>query len=179
MKIGLVRHFKVKHTYPNNVLVSLEEVVHWFEGYESAEIEPILIDLRGIEFSRCYTSSADRALKTSAIIFKGEQTILHELRELDVLPLMNSKRKLPFLMWAILVRIKSFSSNRITDEFRNNILRFLDDLLSKNTEDVLIVSHGFVMMQMQKELRRRGFEGTGFRTPENGKLYVFEKEEFQ
>jgi broad specificity phosphatase PhoE len=178
MKIGLIRHFKVKHAYPKNMLISLDEVLHWFAGYESAEIQSTHVDLRGIEFKRCYTSSAERALGTAGIIFKGEKTILHELRELDVLPLMNNKRKLPFLMWAILVRIKASSSNRITDEFKNNISAFLDELLLKNTDDVLIVSHGFVMMYMQKELKRRGFKGIGFRAPENGKLYVFEKEDF-
>jgi len=150
------------------MLVSLDEVVKWFEGYESAEIEIGHVDLNGIEFKRCYTSSSERALKTASCIFRGETIILHALRELDMLPLMNKKRKLPFLLWAILVRIKSSSSNRITDEFRNNIVAFLDDLLSKNTEDVLIVSHGFVMMLIQKELNRRGFEGDGFRVPSMG-----------
>ncbi len=178
MKIGLIRHFKVKHKYPENVLVSLDDVMLWFEGYETAEIDQAHVDLHGIEFKRCFTSSAERAIKTAGIIFKGEKTILHELRELDVLPLLNNKGRMPFLMWAILVRIKASSSNRITDEFRNKISAFLDELLSKNTDDVLIVSHGFVMMYIQKELKRRGFEGIGFRVPKNGKLYVFEKEDF-
>jgi broad specificity phosphatase PhoE len=51
----------------------------------------------------------------------------------------------------------------------------MDEILSQSEEDVLIVSHGALMMFMRKELLKRGFKGPRLKTPENGKLYIFEK----
>jgi broad specificity phosphatase PhoE len=94
---------------------------------------------------------------------------------MDLLPLMNTYSKLPLLLWALLMRSKSRSSNRITDEFSAKISAFVDELLQANDQNVLVASHGFVMMFLQKELIKRGFTGDRFKTPANGKIYVFVK----
>lgn len=175
MKIGLVRHFKVNHPYPTKTFLSRAEVEEWFEGYEIADLEYHHIDLCGIEWKKCISSSLDRASKTAYKIFPGEIITSDDLKELSVLPLMSKKVKLPFLVWAIAIRMKTFSSNELTNAFRKKMNAFIDEMLSNNDNDTLIVSHGFVMMFLQKELIKRGFNGDKFKTPENGKVYVFEK----
>lgn len=175
MKIGLVRHFKVKHKFPERMLLTAAEVLQWLEAYEAAEVAPKTVDLCGVEWKRCISSPLHRAAKTANTIFAGEITQSDDLKEFDILPFLNSTLRLPFILWAIVIRIKFSTSGPLTSPFRRKISAFTDELLARHDHDVLVVSHGFVMMCLQKELVRRGFRGNTFGTPENGKVYVFEK----
>jgi broad specificity phosphatase PhoE len=175
MKIGLVRHFKVKLEYPKKYLVSFEEVIMWFNDYDLADIEYQKVSLYGITWKRCFSSSTARAINTAKAIFEGEIAQTDNLKELEILSLMRSRLKLPFLVWAIVVRLKSFLSSKPMNEFKHRINMALDSILTENNEDTLIVSHVFVMIFLKKELQKRGFRGETFRSAENGKVYVFEK----
>ncbi len=173
MRIGLVRHFKVKHAYPRKIFVGYEELVKWFDHYELADIEHQDIDLCEVTWDKCYSSSTSRALKTAERIFDGHIIQRDELKELNFLPLMNKNYKLPLILWALLIRNKSMSSNRVTEQYAAKLSAFLDEILLVKDKNVLIASHGFVMMFLQKELIKRGFTGDKFKTPINGKIYVF------
>jgi broad specificity phosphatase PhoE len=175
MKIGLVRHFKVKHAYPKKFLVGYDELVKWFDNYDLADIEHQDVGPCGVTWEKCYSSSMPRALKTAERIFSGDIIQRDDLVELNLLPLMNTYSRLPLLLWAMLMRSKSRSSNRVTHEFSAKISAFMDELLRANDQNVLVASHGFVMMFLQKELLRRGFTGDTFKTPANGRIYVFTK----
>jgi len=175
MKIGLVRHFKVNHSFPNKRLLTKSEVIHWFEEYDNTiNISYKKVDLDNINWKRCYTSPMVRAVHTAHHIFKGEIVVVPELKELDILHRLSGRLKLPFLMWGMVVRIKSFRSNKDTDEFKNRIVAFVDRIMTANEGEVLIVSHWFVMRVIRKELLRRGLSGSNFKHNEYGTLYVYE-----
>lgn len=175
MRIGLVRHFKVDHPFPGKKLLSKSEVIKWFEDYDGTEnIQYKAVDLHGIDWKRCYSSTMIRSVNTAKHIYKDEITKIPELCELDILHRLSDKIKLPFLVWGLIVRIKSFSSNNDTDKFTQGIAAFVDKLISDNQEDTLIVSHWFVMRVIRQELIKRGFAGDKFRSNEYGTLYVFE-----
>ncbi|MFN8355795.1 MAG: histidine phosphatase family protein [Spirosomataceae bacterium] len=173
MKIGLVRHYRVKKAYPRNFWVSYAQLSQWLHEYDHADVEPPAIRPSAEGWDHCYCSPASRALTTAKDIFAGQFQIRDELNELNVMPLLNPKLRLPLLVWALIMRSKAFSSHLIVQNFKNNLKAFVDHLLSHHTDDVLVVSHGFVMMHLQKELKDRGFTGDSFRNPANGKMYVF------
>lgn len=175
MKIGLIRHFKVKHKAPKKILLTASEVIEWFSGYDLADVEHQTVDLKNVNWERCLSSPLPRALTTAKTIFDGEIEIMNELKELAVLPLLNTNLKLPFIVWAIVIRIKSSSENDTLKKFRNTIKTFVDELLLQEEKQTLVVSHGFVMIYLQKELKTRGFKGKGFGSPANAKVYIFEK----
>jgi broad specificity phosphatase PhoE len=175
MKIGLVRHFKVKHDYPKKFLVGYDEIVRWFDHYNVADIEPRDVGPCGVTWEKCYASSLPRALQTARCLFSGDVIPRDDLTELNLLPLMNNYPRLPLLLWALLLRRKFRSSNPITDAFAAKMGAFVDELLRADEGNVLVASHGFVMMFLQKELLRRGFTGERFNTPAHGKIYVFVK----
>lgn len=175
MKIGLVRHFKVKHQAPKKILLTASEVIEWFAGYDLADVEPQTVDLKNTTWERCLSSPLPRALTTAKTIFDGEIEIINELKELAVFPLLNTNLKLPFIIWAVVIRIKSSSKNDTLKKFRNTIKVFVDELLLQEEKQTLVVSHGFVMIYLQKELKTRGFKGKGFGSPANAKVYLFEK----
>jgi broad specificity phosphatase PhoE len=175
VKIGLVRHFKVNHAFPKKWFLSKAEIEAWFEGYASAEVIPAEVELGGVEWQKCFSSSLSRSIHTANHFYKGDIIQLDVLQELNALPLLATNLRLPFLLWAIVVRLKYSSNDPVTVAFRQSIIKFVDELLQQEKDDVLIVSHGFVMTCIQNELTSRGFTGKKFGAPAHGKVYVFEK----
>ena len=175
MQIGLIRHFKVNLPYSKKALLTKAAVVEWFAAYETAKTTHQEVDLRGIDWQQCFSSTCYRAINTAEQIYRGEIARLDMLRELDVLHLLPGNIRLPFLVWGALVYRTSISANPVTTGFRQKMNDFLDDLLSGNHDNVLIVSHWYVMRLLQKELIQRGFRGDSFTSAVNGKLYVFSR----
>lgn len=176
MKVGLVRHFKVKQAYPSG-RVSARDVEQWFREYDEADIEEGQTDLGGIEWSRCYSSDMARAVRTAEIIYGPDIQKMPELREIPA-PSFTTSRKFPLLVWALLIRLSWLFHARTRQDIqaaKARIGEFLDQALSRNEGNVLIVSHGALMKYMRKELIARGYRGPSFGVAKNGKLYTFEK----
>ncbi|MFP3393327.1 histidine phosphatase family protein [Brevibacillus sp. SIMBA_040] len=176
VKIGLIRHYKVKHEYPTGTPINADELNEWFRRYDEAEIERGYTDLQGFEWNECFTSDLPRAVKTAEIIYKGSIRKMAELQEVPP-PRFTMSVKLPFFAWAILIRSSMFFNKQTRQAVRqakSRVNEVLDKAVSLEKENVLIVSHAGLMMFMRKELIRRGFKGPTFRHAENGKLYIFE-----
>jgi len=178
VKVGLVRHFRVKHDYPPKLLVTPDEVADWFLGYDAADIEYGHVDLSGGNWQHCFCSDLPRAIKTAEAIFKGDIVVLEDLREIEPYPFRGNRIKLPFLVWAVLVRLvwyfKSHPNVETRRAVRERSRRVIDQVLRADG-DSLIVSHAALMPFLRAELRRRGFRGPWFGQAANGLLYVFER----
>lgn len=178
MKIGLIRHYKVKRGYPNSI-VSSAELMKWVEEYEASDVEENDVDLNGIEWKSCYSSSMQRAEITARSIYDRDIIFLDELREVPLSPLFPPKLKLPLFIHLLGIRLAWWFNHPSQAVSKREVLRkinkVIDRVISEN-QDVLIVGHGGVMMFMRKELIRRGFSGPAFRRPQNGVVYLFEKE---
>ncbi len=175
MKIGLLRHFKVDLKYPRKPLLSYEEVFAWYEKYNSADVIIKNVDLSRGKWDKCYASPLPRADVTSKTVYKKNIIVDDRLKELDVLPVLKGTMKKPFLLWGLLLKIRSTQQNSITVEFETKVSEFLEEILKKETCDVLLVCHGFVMTFLQKELNKKGFKGDSFFIPDYNKVYVYEK----
>ncbi|MFE7065107.1 histidine phosphatase family protein [Sutcliffiella sp. NPDC057660] len=177
MRIGLIRHFKVTRGYPNT-RVSSEELLKWMEEYDASEVEESEIDLKNIDWKRCFSSDMPRAATTAKKAFGGDITYLKELREINLVPIFPPNRRLPLKLHLLSIRMAWLFNHKSQPvsklDLQKQLSGTLDDILSGN-EDTLIVSHGGVMMFLRKELMRRGFRGPEFKIANNGQLYVFEK----
>jgi broad specificity phosphatase PhoE len=178
VKVGLVRHFRVKHDYPRKLLVTPDEVADWFLGYDAADIEYGHVDLSGGNWQHCFCSDLPRAIKTAQAIFKGDIVVLEDLREIEPYPFRGNRIKLPFIVWGILVRLvwyfKSHPNVETKRAVRERVRRVIDQVLRANG-DALIVSHAALMPFLRAELKRRGFRGPWFGRAANGLLYLFER----
>jgi broad specificity phosphatase PhoE len=177
VKVGLVRHFKVKRGYPNKI-VSGEELLQWMMEYDASDVEENEIDLCNVEWKGCYSSTLPRAKVTAKTTFNGDIVYLEELREVGLAPLFNRKIRLPLFVHILIIRIAWIMNHKSQPELKEEVYKrinyCLDKILEKN-EDALIIGHGGIMMFMRKELIRRGFIGPKFRRAINGKVYIFEK----
>lgn len=177
MKVGLIRHFKVTRGYPDN-RVTAEELLKWVEEYDASEVEENELDLKNIDWKRCYASDLPRAVKTAEKAFKGEITFLKELREITVAPIFPPNRRLPLKLHLLSIRMAWLFNHKSQPVSKRELQKRISDTLDKilsSKENTLIVSHGGVMMLLRKELLRRGFRGPEFKIANNGELYLFEK----
>ncbi|WP_346355366.1 histidine phosphatase family protein [Azotosporobacter soli] len=175
MKLGLVRHFKVECAH--DVWLSATEFRRWAAAYDLAPIRANERQVDPAEWDRCYCSDLPRAVETARILYDGPTTPLALLREVRIAPVCESALPLPFLFWMTAGRIAwwaNFASQpESRAQTRRRVTRFLSELPSSG--NLLIVSHGFLMAEMQRQLLADGFSGDSFTRAENGKLYRFER----
>ncbi|WP_026835738.1 histidine phosphatase family protein [Eubacterium xylanophilum] len=176
MKIGLVRHFKVD--CPHKVMMTSREFREWSEKYEHARILKKKVNMGGIKWDVCYCSDLERAIKTAEEVYTGNIYVDALLREVDNAPFIQSEKiKLPFPIWHFCGRLawffKSKSQPENIVETRRRVRRFFKHIDWKQ-DNVLIVSHGFLIFNFIYELFRLGFWGQEVRRVKNGVLYVYE-----
>lgn len=175
MRIGLLRHFKVN--CPHKKLMTSKEFLEWTEKYDKSNVFKKHVDMYGIEWDICYVSDLPRAITTAKEVYKDNLIIDKLLREVVNAPFIQTRRiKLPFEIWHICGRLAWFFKFKSQPESRldtkKRINKFLDSI-DWNQDNVLIVFHGFMLYNFQKELIRRGFTGEKVRAVKNGVLYQY------
>lgn len=178
MRIGLVRHFKVN--CPHKRMMTSEEFRKWSEKYEHSRVIKKPVEMYGIEWDVCYSSDLPRAVTTAREVYSGNIQVDKLLREVDNAPFIHLERlRLPFEVWHVCGRLawlfRSKSQPETIRGTRRRINRFLDKI-DWSKENVLILFHGFMLYNFQRELRKRGFCGKRVRHVKNGFLYEYIRE---
>lgn len=177
MKIGLIRHFPVEHKYLTG-LVSQSQVLQWFSGYNEASLLNQQVDV-GRSWDICYSSELPRARQTAEAIYHGTPITTALLNEPSPDPLFKYNVRLPFMLWAMLIRL-ALVYNHPTQSHRKEVLEgriraWLTELLNHQTNNVLVVSHAFTMEILSRLLVQEGFTGKILNRPPNGVLYTYER----
>lgn len=175
MHIGLLRHFKVN--CPHTKMMTSSEFREWSEKYEVSKVMEKEVEMYGINWDICYVSDLPRAITTAKAVYSGNLMIDKLLREVDNAPFIHTDRfKLPFEIWHICGRLawyfKSESQPETIIGTRKRINDFLDQI-DWSKDNILIVFHGFMLYNFQKELRKRGFTGEKLKLVKNGVLYEY------
>lgn len=177
MRIGLVRHFEVDCSH--KLLMSAEEFREWAQRYDCSPIKVgnLLIDQD--KWDTCYCSDLSRALETAHCIYKGNIIKSKLIREVPMAPIAKSSIKLPYLLWLIAGRLAWRYAHQSQPETITQTKERVKEFLASIMEEynVLIVTHGFLMMQIQEQLIASGFVGERFTRAKHGKVYVFEKDQ--
>ncbi len=179
MRIGLLRHFKVN--CPHKKMMTSREFREWSEKYEVSKVIMKKVEMYGIKWDICYVSDMPRAITTAKEVYSGNLMIDKLLREVDNAPFIHTERlKLPFGIWHICGRLawffKSKSQPESIDGTRKRINQFLDRI-DWSKKNILIVCHGWMIFNFQKELRKRGFRGHRLKLVKNGVLYEYVRKE--
>ncbi len=179
MRIGLLRHFKVN--CPHKKMMTSEEFRQWSEHYERSRVIKNKVDMYGCKWDICYVSDLPRAITTAKEVYSGHLHIDKLLREVDNAPFIHTERiKLPFEIWHVCGRLAWYFKSKSQPETREGTRRRINAFLDKidwSQDNVLIVFHGFMLYNFQKELKSRGFTGEKIRRVKNGVLYQFIKED--
>lgn len=179
MKIGLVRHFKVNLTEKKSL--NSNDYSSWGLDYDEADVTPNNVITDHTQWDICYASDLKRAIITAQHIYGEDIHTTPLLREVRNDPFIQTNHMLPHGLWRVVGRIAWYQNHKSQTETRRQTLErihaFLKQLEGKPHKNVLIVSHGFFMHVLIKELMRKGFSGPKVGLPQNGVLYVYEKQE--
>ncbi|EKQ57070.1 MULTISPECIES: histidine phosphatase family protein [unclassified Clostridium] len=181
MIIGLIRHFKVN--YQKKLFMTSKEFKEWEENYNKSDVIRKDIELMGIKWDKCYSSTLIRAMITAQHVYKDNIVQNDLIRETIIDPIFKSNLKLPYWFWAVSGRAAWYFNHKSQEENRRitkeKAKQFVDLLLNEaereKTENILIVTHGFFMYSLQKELKKRKFKGKLIYNPQNGILYLYKK----
>ena len=179
MRIGLLRHFKVN--CPHKKMMTSSEFREWSKKYEVSKVIKKKVDMYGIEWDICYVSDLPRAISTAKEVYSGNLMIDKLLREVDNAPFIHTDRiKLPFSVWHVCGRLAWYFRSKSQPETIIGTKKRIEIFLNRidwSKENILIVFHGFMLYNFQKELRKRGFIGDKLKLVKNGVLYEYVREE--
>lgn len=185
MRIGLVRHFQVDKPYLEGFIRS-GDFSKWMEEYDHHNVFPREVELRDIDWNKCYASDLSRAITTAEEIYNGEITQTPLIREISMQFTdefdENTEITQEFHNWSIYSMLSWAKDNgEIVKEpismSRERVDRFLNELFENSNEDdnILLVCHGMIMTVLDDELRKRGFDGDRVVAAKNGDIFVLEK----
>lgn len=176
MRIGIVRHFDVDCLHKN--MLSSEEFQQWVNKYDASPIRRSDMPVNSYSWEKCYCSNLPRAIKTAQHIYQGVVTESALLREVPIAPMFSTKMKLPYIFWLIAGRIawrfSHPSQPETLKQTRDRVQQFVAEFILKSKASTLIVTHGFLMTLIQKELKAKGFVGDSFKRAKHGKVYLIE-----
>lgn len=177
MKIGLVRHLEVIQS--SRKLVTSAKFKEWVREYDIADVQQSPVDLGENNWDLCFSSDLPRALLTAQRIANCKILTTDCLREVPISPILNTNLRLPVSLWLGLGRMGWLLSHHSQPESRiqttKRINDFLSQILSLKESNVLLVTHGFLMRLIRKELLNNGFRGERFVKARNGMIYLFRK----
>ncbi|MCK5706611.1 MAG: histidine phosphatase family protein [Candidatus Aureabacteria bacterium] len=177
-KIALCRHFPIP-TISSWKFLSTNKFNDWIEKNKSVLPEETDSFSPLKAWDKCLSSDLPRAKKTASVL--ASNTIIEHtdiLREVPFIP-FSFPFILPFGAWLLLSRLRWLLIKNNKLETKQASLKrasiAIDLVFSQKENNILVVSHGFFIHLLSKELKKRGFEGSHPTTPEYGVPYVFEK----
>ncbi|OQX78037.1 MAG: hypothetical protein B6D54_00505 [Epsilonproteobacteria bacterium 4484_65] len=167
-----MRHFRVKDKQKG--LMDSGEFLAWVAQYDNMELAYCEVVLPE-KIDKVFVSSQQRAIK-SAVYLALESKTSDLLVEVDARTFMSGKIKLPKKLWLFVDRLRWYFNLRSLENRSHTIKRardFIEKL--KETEDVLIISHGLFMHVLIAELKKEGFEGSVDKKIKNATVYTLER----
>ena len=176
MKIGVARHYKIpyrKWRWINST--GYADFLRWYDGSEGCP-PPGRVVNEG--WHRCFSSDMLRAVETAGRLTNVQATYMPLLREIPQAPPFDTRLKLPLVAWHVLSRVAWWFNHASQPEGRHEAVRRaarIVDFLRRQPADqhVLIVTHGFLMYVLRRELKRCGFAGQIPTHPRCGEVYVY------
>jgi len=177
MKILLIRHLKVIAKRP--AFLTAKQFDEDRILYDQAEIEATQFKIKTEDYPVCYVSSVKRAVETAKLIYEGKYIISDDLIEVRNAGVFLKMTSLPAFFRSIIGRIawyfnySKMPETRFQSEARAK--KFIMEMISVENKNTLVITHGFYMHCLKRELRKHGFRGEVSLFPKNGHPYVFEK----
>ena len=177
MRLGLVRHFQIPHN--RFQLVNGPGFDRWAEWYDTTDVSPRQVPAAGEDWHLCLCSDLHRAHFTAKTIYRGSIEATPLLREVPFTTFMPRALTLPLFMWQATSRLGWYLNRAAQKENRRQTQERIEAFVPRLRREfpdrnVLIVTHGFFMQFLEKELQRAGFRGQVPMRPHGGTIYLFE-----
>ena len=160
MKIIIIRHGKVNmqwRKWSTSKQFDMDCI-----KYDDSPLYPISDRMElDDETDEIYISTLRRSRETAEEIFNRKDFIETELlNEVPLKSFCDSKVSLPLLVWNIAGRLQWLLQNKRQTETKSSTKKRADDLIEiilQKNKDCVLVSHGFYMKTLIRELKRYGY----------------------
>jgi len=174
--IYLLRHFRVKDHQKGKL--TAQEFDAWVDDYDKMELELLDLDLPSMDL--CLVSPQHRAI-TSANSLDIEYSIDERLREVEAKLFKESSWRFSKNSWLALGRLRwlfNIGSGETRKDSYSRAREVIEVLQESKAQNILILSHGFFIKMLAKELYEEGYRGRVDIKPKNGKVYPMRLENF-
>ena len=161
MKIYLMRHGKVDFKWES--FYTSEAFDRACAEYDQADILPVEkqeLDLDAVK--TVYVSGLKRTAQTAQIIFPDKQMVcLEMIHEVPLRSAFDTTKQIPLFCFNVLGRMQWLLGNTRQPEIRRQTLkraRKALETVAQKQEDCILVTHGFFMKSLMKELKNMGFK---------------------
>ena len=160
MKIIIFRHEKVDMIWDKSYNSTTYDVA--CKNYDKCGIVSDKRDIKIDTDKTIYISKLSRTYETASKLFgKADFIKTALLNEVPLKSFKDTEKMYPLWIWNFLGRLQWFLQNERQDEVRRKTqvrAKEMVDLLEKKNEDCYIVSHGFYMRTLVKELKKQGYK---------------------
>ncbi len=159
MRIVVIRHAEVDFRWSR--WCSSKEFDLDCSGYDSAPIKDVTYSIPDISYSKVYISDKTRSRDTAKKLLPDREYIESELiSEVPLRSGFDTKWKMPLWFWNILGRLQWLINSSRQLEGRSQTKKrakhFIEGI-SKEDMDCAVITHGFYMHTLLKELKNAGF----------------------
>lgn len=167
MKITMIRHAKVKMRWPSRC--NSEEFDAACQAYDKAEIVKPSKKPRKIRKAKVFISDLDRTRWTAEGLFRDTDfTVLGDIREVKMNSFTDTERKLPIFIWYFFGRLQWLRNDERQAEIRRDTVQRAQTAIDRceaEGRDCILVTHGFFLKILMRELKKRGYAIRGNNRP--------------
>ena len=178
MRVVIIRHAEVDFCWSRRC--TSEKFDLECRKYDLSPIKNVTYDILQAAYQKIYVSKLSRSQDTAKVLFpNGEYFESGLINEVPLKSSINSKISMPLWFWNLSGRLQWLINCRRQAEgrrqTRKRAKRFVE-LIKNDDMDVAVVTHGFYMHTLLKEMRKAGFRMMGSSLKfKNGEYVVAEK----
>ena len=178
MRVVIIRHAEVDFCWSRRC--TSEKFDLECRKYDLSPIKNVTYNILQAAYQKIYVSKLSRSQDTAKVLFpNGEYFESGLINEVPLKSSFNSKISMPLWFWNLSGRLQWLINCRRQAEgrrqTRKRAKRFVE-LIKNDDMDVAVVTHGFYMHTLLKEMRKAGFRMMGSSLKfKNGEYVVAEK----
>ena len=178
MRVVIIRHAEVDFCWSRRC--TSEKFDLECRKYDLSPIKNMTYNILQAAYQKIYVSKLSRSQDTAKMLFpNGEYFESGLINEVPLKSSFNSKISMPLWFWNLSGRLQWLINCRRQAEglrqTRKRAKRFVE-LIKNDDMDVAVVTHGFYMHTLLKEMRKAGFRMMGSSLKfKNGEYVVAEK----
>ena len=178
MKVVVIRHAEVDFCW--NRRSTSDGFDADCSGYDSAPVKEIRYEIPRIGYQRIYISELSRSRDTAEILFPNCDYIVSVLiNEVPLKSSFDTAKKMPLWFWNTSGRIQWFmNSDRQIEGHSKTVERARQfvAMISDEDADCAVVTHGFFMHTLLREMKKAGFRtNKSYVEYKNGDYVIAEK----
>lgn len=178
MKVVIIRHAEMDFCWSKRCTSNMFDSD--CRGYDSASIIGSMYKIPVIGYQRIYISELSRSRDTAEILFPNCDYIVSKLiNEVPLKSSFDTAKKMPLWFWNTSGRIQWFmNSDRQIEGHSKTVERARQfvAMISDEDADCAVVTHGFFMHTLLREIKKTGFRtNKSSATYKNGEYVIAEK----